>query len=142
MQARSHRTGLRSVIAIAVMVAFVLSTLGLTISRHSLDAALSEAAHHGSFSVAHADHDHDHDDDDDKDDDSKKSDVVDAGLKALGHSHSQNGGDHSHVTPGTPPTIASLGFKLACAWQAVPGRFTDIKTHFKLDRPPKLSFFA
>lgn len=123
------RNGRRPIIAFAVLVALVLTNLGIAVSHHPLGDPT--AIHHGDI-FAHADHDHDHDDDVEKDSNSpvKKS--------ALGH----NAVDHSHVTADAPPAGMSLSYANARDWHAKVAPFADPKPLSNLDRPPKPVVFA
>lgn len=122
------------------MVALVLSALGLAASPHSFEGAYAEAAHHGGMAGHAGGHDHDHDHDQDEKPDQTAADESGPAAKAPGHKHAHNAADHSHVTPGIPPTPASFAFEVSRTWQAMPEPFADLKTYFSLDRPPKSPF--
>lgn len=124
------RNGRRPIIAFAVLVALVLTNLGIAVSHHPVGDPT--AIHHGDI-FAHADHDHD---DDDGDADNKDGSTKAKGT-TLGHA-----ADHSHVTAGAPPAGMSLPYADSRDWQAKAAPFADPKALSNLDRPPKPVFFA
>jgi len=127
----SRNTARRTIIAIAVMAALVLSNIGIAASHHSVEGAIAEAMLHGSISTQ-LNHGHAHDlDDEDQSD-----------IKLFGHSHSHNGSDHSHITAGAPPASVAISFSVESGWLSVPSHLGNIKAHFRLDRPPKATLFA
>ncbi|WP_370156460.1 hypothetical protein [Ferrovibrio sp.] len=127
------RNGRRPIIAFAVLVALVLTNLGIAVSHHPLGDPT--AIHHGDI-FAHADHDHD--DDDAGDDNGKEDSSTKTQKSALGH----NAVDHSHVTAGAPPAGMSLSHTNARDWHAKAAPFADPKPLSNLDRPPKPAVFA
>lgn len=119
-------------IAFAVTVALVLTSFGFAISHHSTNEQAT-ALHQNDTSIQLDAHGHSHDHDSDS-----NSDDSDNGVrKPAGHLAGHNAADHSHVTAGTPSADMSFWQVDERNWQGMPFVFADLKTDFKLDRPPK-----
>lgn len=97
--------------------------------QYAGDAA---ASHHGGI-FAQTGHDHDVDDGETQNEES--------GLTVKGGTLG-SAADHSHVTAGVPPAGVSLPHVGSRSWQTMSAQFVDIKSDFRLDRPPKNDLFA
>jgi len=124
MKSRALTSGLRIIIAIAVVLGISLPPAGKSPSHDPASAAMAEAIRHAELAAQIEAHGHAHDD----------------GVSEEqnpGHSHGHNPGDHSHETPNMPPGDVIIACSVIRDSSAKRLLLHVSRGNSRLDRPPR-----
>ncbi|MDO8423302.1 MAG: hypothetical protein Q7S99_14190 [Parvibaculum sp.] len=124
-----HSIAFCLVIAFAMTLGTLSSTIAISASHNPITLAAAQAARHAELAVQVEAHGHDHDD----------------GIEDEqnpGHTHGHNQADHTHETASALPTLAQPVRPIGQSWLVPASVFADLDTRFRLERPPRLTIIA
>ena len=124
MPIRIDTAAVRLVIALALVLAFLLSSAGTSISHDPLFLAAKEAQRHAVLAAGSTDQGHVHDNGLD-------------GERAPGHAHGHDPTDHSHDSPSPAAGATSIPRPIGRDWPLTRPAIADPGPGSRLDRPPR-----